>query len=204
MSRFFEGDEDELDFARVLAAEASTSRRVVTVQISASGDEGDNETDTERGDGVEVLQPLGLLAVPTVTATTQAPFLRVGDQMVATAIIDKGAAAQACEVGEVRLYGPGSSNAAAVVRIRADGTIEITASNNRNVTLNVGGTGDVVLDGGSLKVARVTDTTTAATTMATWIAAVTTFVNGIAPGTAVLPTDFGVIASSGGAAHVKA
>jgi len=197
-------DSADLDFARVLTAAASTSTRAVTVQLAASGDEGDNDGDTERGDGVEVLQPLGLMAIPAVTSTTQAPFMRSGDQMVALGIIDKGAPAQSVETGEARLYGVGSGNATANVRVRSSGAVEVNAKTNSNVALNVDGTGDVVLDGGSLKVARVTDAVTAAPTMATWLAAVTTFVNGIAPGTAVLPTDFGTIASSGGATHVKA
>lgn len=197
-------DSLDLSFARVLTAEASTSTRCVTVQVAASGDEGDTNEDTERGDAVEVLQPLGLLAVPTVTSTTQAPFMRVGDQMVALGIIDKGAAAQSVEAQETRIYGAGSDNATANVRLRASGAVEVNAKANANVALNVDGSGDVVLDGGSLKVARVTDTVTAGATMATWITAVSAFINGLAPGTVVPPTDFGVIAASGGATHVKA
>lgn len=201
-----EWDSLELDFARVLTAEAATQTRCVTVQVSASGDEGNNDTDTERGDGVEVLQPLGLMAVPTITATTQAPFMRVGDQLVALGIIDKGAAAQAVEAQETRLYGAGADNATANVRIRATGAVEVNAKANANVAVNVDGSGDVVLDGGSLKVARVTDAVTINATLATWITQVTTAVNGLAPGsvTAVPGATVGTIATSGGATHVKA
>ena len=209
-----EWDSLELDFARVLAASASTSTRCVTVQVSASGDEGDNNTDTERGDGVEVLQPLGLMAVPAITATTQAPFQRVGDQMVALGIVDKGAPAQAVEEGEARLYGVGSGNSTANVRVRNSGAVEVNAKSNANVALNVDGTGGVVRDGGSLKVARVTDSvrvgTLAGTAPSGGGPVVFTFVpldaSG-APGTPVVNatvTIAAVIASAGGAAHVKA
>lgn len=139
-------DWDEIDFARVTTAAASTTRRVVTVQIAALGNEGDDNT-SERGDDVEVIQPLGLMAVPSITATTEAPFMRLGDRQVALAIIDKGATPQTVETGEVRLYGPGASNATAVLRIRADGSIEITAKASQNITLN----------GGTLHVARHSD-----------------------------------------------
>lgn len=172
MSRFFEGDEDELDFARVLTTEVSANTRCLTVQISASGDEGDNETDTERGDGVEVLQPLGLFAVPTITATTQAPFLRVGDQMLAQGVVDKGAAPQACETGGTKVYGAGGGNADAVVYIRADGSIEVTANANTSVTIVSGGTGDVVLQDGSQAFVRGTDF---AADLTTFLTAVSTF-----------------------------
>ena len=97
-------DSADVDFARVLTAAASSSTRVVTAQVAASGTESNVDGETERGDAVEVLQPLGLMAVPAVTSTTQAPFLRMGDQMVGLAIIDKGAPAQAVETGETRVY----------------------------------------------------------------------------------------------------
>lgn len=43
--------------------------------------------------------------------------------------------------------------------------------------------------------ARVTDITSPGVTMATWVGAVSTFINGLAPGSVIPPTDFGVIAS---------
>ena len=45
-------------------------------------------------------------------------------------------------------------------------------------------------------VARLGDLATPGATMSTWIAALTTFVNGLAPGTLILPTDFGIIATA--------
>jgi hypothetical protein len=198
-------DWSEIDFARVTSCAASSQVRAVTVQMSALGDEG-NTNEGERGENVEVLQPLGLMAVPSITQTTEAPFLRIGDRQVALGIIDKGATPQAVEAGEVRLYGPGSSNATATVRIRADGSIEITAKSGVNISLAVDGAGDVVLDGGSWKVARATDPVTIDSVLATWIGQVTTAVNALAPGavTAVPGSTVGTITASAGAAHVKA
>jgi len=151
-------DWDEIDFARVTTAAASTTRRVVTVQIAALGNEGD-DNGSERGDDVEVIQPLGLMAVPSITATTEAPFMRLGDRQVALGIIDKGATPQTVEAGEVRLYGPGASNASAVLRIRADGSIEITSKTNQNVIVTANGTGEVRVNGSAVKIAADTDPT---------------------------------------------
>jgi hypothetical protein len=175
----------ELEFSRVLSAAASSSTRCVTVQVAASGDEGDTDEDTERGDAVEVLQPLGLLSVPTVTATTQAPYMRVGDQLVATGIIDKGATAQAVETGGTKLYGAGSGNAAAVVYIRASGAIEVTAKSNVNVVITAGGTGLVVLQNGSQAFIRGND----------YSSALTTFVNADNVFLSALATAFGAISA---------
>jgi len=194
-------DWSEIDFARVTSCAASSQVRAVTVQMSALGDEG-NTNEGERGENVEVLQPLGLMAVPSITQTTEAPFLRIGDRQVALGIIDKGATPQACETGEVRLYGPGSSNASAVLRIRADGSIEITAKSGVNISLAVDGAGDVVLDGGSLKVARATDpvsVTLTALQIGTIIAP-----PGGGPCTGGPITITGTVDSGAGAAHVKA
>ncbi len=149
-------DWDEIDFARVTTAAASTTRRVVTVQIAALGNEGD-DNGSERGDDVEVIQPLGLMAVPSITATTEAPFMRLGDRQVALGIIDKGATPQTVEAGEVRLYGPGASNASAVLRIRADGSIEITSKTNQNVIVTANGTGEVRVNGSAVKIAADAD-----------------------------------------------
>jgi len=44
-----------------------------------------------------------------------------------------------------------------------------------------------------LKAARATDSTAPDATMATWIGAVSAFINGLAPGSVVPPTDFGII-----------
>lgn len=149
-------DWSEIDFARVTSCAASSQVRAVTVQMSALGDEGDTNAG-ERGENVEVLQPLGLMAVPSLTQTTEAPYLRLGDRQVALAIVDKGATPQACETGEVRLYGPGASNASATVRIRADGSIEITSTSNQNITVTANGTGEVRVNGSAVKIAADTD-----------------------------------------------
>lgn len=194
-----------LDFVKLSRLTVSTARRVLTAQITGAGDAGDDAA-AETLSSVEVVQPLGLLAYPTLGATTEALIARIGDTAVALGLIDKGGAAQAVEAGEVRLYGPGSQNATATVRIRADGSIEITAKSGVNISLAVDGAGDVVLDGGSLKVARATDPVTIDSVLATWVGQVTTAVNALAPGavTAVPGSTVGTITASAGAAHVKA
>lgn len=199
----FDGLDQLLDFVKVSRLTVSSVRRVTTVQITGAGSTGADAT-AEVADACEVVQPLGLMAYPTLGAGTEAMIARIGDKPVALALIDKTQAAQNVEAQETRIYGVGSDNATANMRLRATGAVEVNAKTNTNVALNVDGTGDVVLDGGSLKVARVTDTVTAGATMTTWIAAVSAFINGLAPGTVVPPTDFGVIAASGGATHVKA
>jgi hypothetical protein len=194
-------DWDEIDFARVTTAAASTTRRVVTVQIAALGNEGDDNT-SERGDDVEVIQPLGLMAVPSITATTEAPFMRLGDRQVALGIIDKGATPQTVEAGEVRLYGPGASNASAVLRIRADGSIVIQSKTGQNIALNVDAAGNIVLDGGSLKVARATDPVSVTLT-ALQIAGIIAPAGG-GPCTGGPITITGTIDTGAGATHVLA
>jgi phage gp45-like len=100
--------------------------------------------------------------------------------------------------------------------VAADGKITITASTADDIEIVANGGGDVVVENGAgtvylhsvgaLDAARKTDTTGAATTMATWIAAVSATLNsppplGGGPGTVVPPTDFGTI--TGGSSNVK-
>ena len=144
------------------------------------------------------------MASPSLTATTEAVAVRRGDELVALVLIDKGAPAQAVEAGETRLYGAGSDNSTAVIRLRANGDVEITAKSSRAIRLTTSGGGDIVLNGGLLKVARVTDAVSVQLTVAE--------VGGITapPGggpctlTAGSVTLSGTIGSGGGAANVKA
>ena len=126
-----------IEFGKVLRVTVSGNSRATTLQIAATGQEGDDEG-AERIDAVEVLQPAGLMAAPSLSPTAEAAFIRLGDQVVALALLDKGASSQSVEAGEVRLYGPGSSNASATIRIRANGSIEIVSAGATVVKLQDG------------------------------------------------------------------
>ena len=196
-------DEDApvIEFVNVTTAAASSTHRVATLQAVGVGAVVD-AAGAERFDGVELAQPSGLFAVPTTTANTEAIIIRRGDEAVALVLIDKGAAPQNVEAGETRLHGVGGGNAAAVIRIRADGSIEITAKTGVNISLNVDGAGDVVLDGGSLKVARATDPVSVTLT-ALQIAGIIAPAGG-GPCTGGPITITGTIDTGAGATHVKA
>lgn len=195
--------DDGIEFVKVTAATASTSSRVLTVQAAGVGAEGDDDG-AQGFDAVEVAQPAGLMASPSLTATTEAVAVRRGDELVALVLIDKGAPAQSVEAGETRLYGVGSDNSTAVIRLRANGDVEITAKSARAIRLATSGGGDIVLNGGMFKVARVTDAVSVQLTVAE--------VGGITapPGggpctlTAGSITLSGTIGSGGGAPNVKA
>lgn len=150
---------DTLEFCKVLSLAASSTSRAVTGSVADAGAEGD-DNGAERFDDCEAPMPAGLMAVPALTATTEAVGVRRGDELVLLCIIDKGAAAQAVESGETRLYGVGASNATAVIRIRADGDIEITPKAGKAVRIG-GGTLTALLDG--VVVAQGVDTFTGAT-----------------------------------------
>ena len=194
-------DQITIEFGRVISVTAASSTRATTIQLAAVGSEGDDDG-AERGDAVEVLQPAGVMASPSITATTEAPFVRLGDRQVALGLIDKGAPAQSVEGGETRVYGCGASNAQTVIRLRANGDIEITA----------GSTHEVIINGGTLKVARVTDPVRIGTLTAVAGPYPVTFTttlqdaNGV-PGVPVVgptATLSGVISNAGGAARTKA
>ena len=187
--------DDGIDAVKVLSLTTSTTRRVMTAQCAARGSEGD-DANAERFDGVEIAQPVGLMAQPALTATTEALAVRHGDELIALFLIDKGANVQAVEAGETRLYGAGTQNATTVIRLRSNGAIDITSANNGAINISANGTGDVVVNGGSLKVARVTDPTTGHTHAFSLTAGPYPVV-----GTITSATD--TIASSGGAARFK-
>lgn len=128
-------DDDAIEFVKVTATAASTSSRVVTVQAAGVGAEGDDDG-AQGFDDVEVAQPCGLMARPSLTRTSEGVCVRRGDELIALVLIDKGAPAQDVEAGETRLYGVnGSTNNTAVFRIRADGNVEIVSKSAQVVKL---------------------------------------------------------------------
>lgn len=128
---------DDLETWKPVGLTPSAARRTMTAQCVGVGAEGDDEN-AERLDDCEVMQPSGFAARPALTATTEAVAVRRGDELVVLFLIDKGAAAQAVEPGETRLYGVGASNGAAAVRIRASGAVEIASAGATVVKLQDG------------------------------------------------------------------
>lgn len=128
-----------IEFAKVLALEAGTRVRTLLARLRADGTDGQDD-DAEPMDGVEVVQPHGLLAKPAATATLEAVYVRTGDEFVCIGLLDKGSAALSpgVEEGETRLY----NLAGAVVRLRASGDIEVTPAAGQNVW--IGSTGGAV------------------------------------------------------------
>lgn len=88
--------------------------------------------------------------------------------------------------GEVVLF---NSAAGCTVRLTAAGKVEITAANGQ----------DIVLNGGTLRVARETDAVAPSEAMATWMSAVST-----ATMVGAAPAVIGTIKAGEGAPHVKA
>ncbi len=201
---------DSLEFVKVTAVAVSTSTRAVTMQAAGAGAEGD-DNDAERFDDVEVVQPLGVVASPILTDTTQAVAVRHGDELVALFIVDKGRSAQSVESGETRIYGAGTNNQTTVIRLRASGAIEITSANNGAINITANGTGDVVVNGGSLKLARVTDPVRVGTLAGTAGPYPVNFTftpldaDGVAgtPVVGLTPTLSGVVSNAGGASRAK-
>lgn len=195
-------DEPTLEIVKVTATQVSTSTRVLTFQAAGVGAEGDDNA-AEAWDDCELAQPAGVMSRPTLTATTECVAIRRGDELLGLVIVDKGAPAQSVEEGETRIHGVGGDNATAVIRVRANGKIEITSKSGQ----------DVVLNAGSLKVARVTDPVRVGTLVGTAgpYPVLFTFqpvdANGApsgVPSTGATVTLSGVISNAGGAANVKA
>lgn len=127
-------DDDAIEFAKITATAVSSSSRVVTVQVVGVGAEGDDDG-AQSFDDVESAQPCGLMARPALSRTTEGVCVRRGDEMVALVLLDKGAPAQDVEAGETRLYGVGSDNATAVIRLRAVGAVQIVAKTGQRVDM---------------------------------------------------------------------
>lgn len=188
-----------IEAAAVTLTRWATTARSLIAQLRGAGTTGE-EDPAEEHDEVEVAQPMGLRVRPVQRDSLEALVVERGDERLALFLLDKSRQAGAVEpeAGGTVLHGLAEESA--VIYIRANGDIEITPKAGR----------DVILNAGTLKVARATDAVTAGATpmtgMAVWIAAVTAAINALAPGSigAGIPSDFGSIDSAAGAPHVKA
>ena len=138
-------------FYRVTLASWATRVRALLVQLRGA------DGAAIPGDGVEVLQPMGLRARPVVRATTEAAVLELANGERIAFVIDKARDTGAVEpeAGGVALSGLAAPSA--TVYIRANGDVEITAASGRNVVVNAAGAGEVRLNGAAVKVAADTD-----------------------------------------------
>jgi hypothetical protein len=187
-------------FLKITRTRLGDRARTLLAQVRGYGSEGADDT-AEAQDDVEVVQPLGLFARAVIADGLELLAAEIGDSTLGLAVINKALAALDVEEGETRVYSAGGSTCR--VRLRADGSIDIEAASNKNIRITSAGSGDVVLNGGSLKVARVTDPTTGHTHTA--VHSLTAPPGGGAvTGTITINSSTDTIASSGGAARVKA
>jgi phage gp45-like len=180
------------DFKKVVETRLGAKARVLVVDLRGAGQEGADE-DAEFTSDNESFQPLGFVARPVMSSTLEALVIRMGDQDLVVHFADKGQAKYTdLEEGETRLYG--AKEASSVIRIRAGGSIEITSKPST----------DIVLNGGTLKVARATDTVSVTIPINALSLPVVGGGGGTATGPSAPLTVTGTIDSGTGATHVKA
>lgn len=125
-------------FAAVTLTRWATGQaRALLAQLRGAGETGRDE-EAEAHDDVEVLQPLGLRVRPVQRGSLEAVVIERGDERVALFLVDKARATGAVEAeeGETQLHGLAEQSA--VVRIRANGDVEITPKSGRKVLLGGG------------------------------------------------------------------
>lgn len=191
---------------KVTRAAIDAATKLLALQLRGDGDEGDDATAASEEDGVFYAM-LGVAVRPLTSVggaairTLRALGYEDGDEVSILKLWDRARTPVDLAAGETRLFACGDITVRVCLTtggltIEAKGaTVEITTAGRVNVT-SAGGQ-DIVLNGGSLRVARETDAVSANASMATWIASVST-ATGATP-----PIGFGAIAA-GGAARVRA
>ena len=184
------------------------------MQLRGDGDEGDDATAAAADEqGAQFIQQLGVAARPIVARTLRALGVELGDEVVVLKVWDKTRLPTDLDAGETRVFACGDVTVA--LRMRTDGvtltakgaTVVITSSGDVQVTAASGR--DIVLNGGSKRLAREEDSLNVGTLVGTAgpYPVVFTYVPGAAgpaspapPGGVALG---GVILTGTGAAHAK-
>jgi hypothetical protein len=192
---------------KLVRAALDATSKLLHAHALTDGDEGD-DTLTSAEPNATFVQQLGVAARPVIARTLRALGVEHGAEVLLLKVWDKTKLPASLDEGETQVFACGDVTVrlrmrttgvtleakGATVTITSAGAIQITPASGQDLTLN----------SGTLKVARETDTVSAVASMATWIGALTTYVNTAAPGTLVAPSGFGVIATGAGAARVKA
>lgn len=134
-----------IEFAKLLRTQLGQNVRTVLAHIAAFGMEGD-EPNAEQAENCETLHPVGFVSRPAKDSpTAEAVIVRDGDEVHVLFFLDKTQDLHDCEEGEAQVYSPKEPSCR--IRIRATGSIEITAKSGQ----------DVIVNGGTAKVGRVGD-----------------------------------------------
>lgn len=179
--------------------------RTLLAQIRGFGSEGADDS-AEAQDDIEVVQPFGLLARPVIAAGLELLGVEIGDSTLGLALLNKALSVLDVEEGETRLYGAKESSCR--VRMRADGSIDVEAKSGAAIRITTAGGANIVLNGGTLDVARKTDPVSGGTLYfvpgtggATLAYAPPGYVGPVIPG---IPIPLSGFAIDGGNATVKA
>jgi hypothetical protein len=192
---------------KLVRAALDATSKLLHAHALTDGDEGD-DTLTSAEPNATFVQQLGVAARPVIARTLRALGVEHGAEVLLLKVWDKTKLPASLDEGETQVFACGDVTVR--LRMRTTGvtleakgaTVTITSAGAIQITPALGQ--DLTLNSGTLKVARETDTVSAVASMATWIGALTTYVNTAAPGTLVAPSGFGVIATGAGAARVKA
>jgi hypothetical protein len=133
-----------------------SAKRVLIAQGRGPGQEG-NDDAAAGDDEIEVIFPMGLVAQPELIDGLEAICIEMGDDVVALALVNKQLApfSPAIESGETRTFG--AKEQSVMIRHRADGSLELKAKNGQPIRIDCTGAGDVIVNGGTLSVARSSD-----------------------------------------------
>lgn len=189
-------------FPKVTRLRLGDRARVLLAQIRGYGAEGASDTETESQDDVEVVQPFGLFARAVIADGLELLAAEVGDSTLGLALINKALGALDVEEGETRLYGAKESSCR--VRMRADGSIDVEAKSGAAIRITTAGGANIVLNGGTLDVARKTDAVSPTAAMTTWMSQVATAINALAPGSVAPPAPLTFATITSGNSTVKA
>jgi hypothetical protein len=138
----------------VVRAGINATSKLREFQVRMLGAEGE---DASAGltDGVQSIEPLGVAANPAAGTSLRTLMVQIGNQLVSLATWNKSKRPTDLAAGEIRFHG--LDKVAAALRILATGKIHLDAESGQDIVVN-GGTAKVARVGDSIKVTFPTGT----------------------------------------------
>lgn len=195
-----------LSLFEVTRAAIDAVSKLLHAQLRGVGDQGDSAS-AEPVDDAAVLSQLGVAVRPVIASTLRALGYQDGDEVWVLKLWDKARTPTDLDVGETRVFACG--DIAVALKMKRDGVVlsakgaMVTITSNGEVQVTPASGRDLVLNTGSLKVARATDPVSCGTiAFSPGSGGASLTYNGTPVTGAVTIT--GTIDTGAGATHVKA
>lgn len=169
---------------RLRSQRAGSKTGCTLLTLLGVGSDDEDDAEQEIITDVEQSHPVGFVARPSITASTEVMGYREGDHVIALHTVDKSIVV-VCDDGGAVMYCP--AHPGSRVTLDKTGKISIVTDTNLDIDITSTGTGKITLNGGNANANRVGDGVAPNATLVTFFGDIVAAFNSLTPPTVLAP-----------------